>query len=286
MTELADFELRDGIYVHPEDGSESSYRRVWEQEARHDHVVSAIARPAPDDSLQQLTAKVTPIWDRLPAGSRFDTILDVGCGYGRLALALSSRRGVRCERYIGLDISEAMLRHLARYWRRFDPFPGAEPVLVRASADRLPLEDRSVDLVVSSAVFLHMGRAYVREALAEIARVLLPGGRFVFESSFPNRFCPANAPSVLRGLLGERRPNQLKYYSRGEVERLVRGSGLPARVPGYEIVPNERAVLPKSVGRRAVPHARRLNAIVNRRVSRGDRVFAASFTVASTNLDA
>jgi SAM-dependent methyltransferase len=282
-TAPAGFVLRDGILV-AEDHDPSPYREIWEEEARADHVVSAIARPAPDETLEQLTAKLTGVWERIPRGSELGTILDVGCGYGRLALALSRLRGVRCSRYVGVDISETMLRHLNEYRERFDVFPGAEPTLLCTSADRLPLESESVDLAVSSVVFLHMGRTFLARTLAEIVRVLKPDGRFVFEASFPNRLAPANAPAVIRSRGRERRPNQLKYYSAAEVRRLLDDAGLGSRGGGYRIEPSERALLPKAVAGRRIPLARRINAVVAQRAGRADRFLAVSFTVTSANL--
>jgi hypothetical protein len=98
-----------------------------------------------------------------------------------------------------------------------------------------------------------MGDRYVRGALAEVARVLRPGGAYVFEASFPNRHNPGNLPWVLGGVV-ERRPNQVKFRSRGDVERLLRESGLAARFP-YVIEPASYALLPKGL----VPGARWVN---------------------------
>ena len=282
-TTPAGFALRDGILV-AEGGGSSPYREIWEEEARADPVVSAIARPAPDQTLEQLTAKLTGVWERIPHGSELGTILDVGCGYGRLALALSRLRGVRCSRYVGVDISETMLRRLREYRERFDVFPGAETTLLCTSADRLPLEDESVDLAISSVVFLHMGPTYLARTLAELVRVLRPDGRFVFEASFPNRLSPANLPAVLRSRGPERRPNQVKYYSAAEVRRLLDEAGLANRGGGYRIEPSERALLPKAVAGRRIPAARTLNRAIARRASRADAVLAVSFTVTSAKL--
>jgi SAM-dependent methyltransferase len=245
------------------------YRQVWEAEAAEDHVRSAIAAGG-DESLAALTGKVTPLWETLPAGAHHGTILDLGCGYGRIALHLGLNRGITTDRYVGVDISDGMLGHLRRYREQFGLWPDAEVETVRASIDELPLADESVDLAVSSAVFLHMGDRYVRGALAEVARVLRPDGAFVFEASFPNRHNPGNLPWVLGGVW-ERRPNQVKFRSRGDVERLLRESGLAARFR-YAIEPASYALLPKGL----VPGARRVNAWASRR-----RLFPESFNVRS-----
>ena len=56
------------------------------------------------------------------------------------------------------------------------------------------MESDSVDLALTSAVFLHMGKGFVERAVAEIARVLKPGGQFVFDVSFPNAREPGQLP--------------------------------------------------------------------------------------------
>ncbi|MBD0330416.1 MAG: class I SAM-dependent methyltransferase [Thermoleophilia bacterium] len=281
MSSLDDrFVLTDGIYERVE-AEESAYRRQWEQEAEEDHVVAAIARAAPEDSFEQLTAKVTPVWERIPPGARYGTILDVGTGYGRIALHLSAARGVTCSRFVAIDISRRMLQHLRRYAERFELFPGAELMLVRAPADELPLENASVDLAISSAVFLHMERDQVATTLREIARVLKPGGDVVFEASFPNKLSPANLPSVLAGLRGRRRPNQVSYYSTREVAELIERSGLLDRIAGYALEAPEHAVLPNAVAGRGVPLARRLNSFVADRGWGGDGLLGVTFTVTS-----
>jgi arsenite methyltransferase len=249
---------------------DDAYRQIWETEAAEDHVRSAIATGG-EQTVEALTAKVTPVWETLPAGAHYGTILDLGCGYGRIALHLGLNRRLSTDRYVGADISQGMLDHLAAYRERLGLWPDAEVELVRTSIDALPLADDSVDLAVSSAVFLHMGDRFVRGALAEVARVLKPEGAFVFEASFPNRHNPGNLPWVVAGALRERRPNQVKFRSRADVDRLLRDSGLGLRF-AYAIEPATYALLPKGL----VPGARRVNALVAQR-----RLFPESFNVRS-----
>jgi arsenite methyltransferase len=248
--------VRDGIAYAEE--SPSAYRARWEGEARSDHVESALATPDAHDDLAALTAKVTAVWDRFPPAHRVGTLVDLGTGYGRIPLHLSHNRGLRCDTFCGVDISEAMLHRLLEYRERFDVFLGASVHAICASADRLPLATGSADLVVSSAVFLHMGKSYVRRALVEVARVLRPGGAFVFESSFPNPYNPLNLPSRLKPPR-LRKPNAMKYWTRAEVEALIRESGLAGRTGPFTVEPTRFAILPKRVGPLRVPLARRAN---------------------------
>lgn len=77
---------------------------------------------------------MTPIWAALPAGARYGTILDLGCGYGRIALHLGIGRGIACDRHVGVDIADGMLRHLLRYREQFDLFPAWRARTRRAAA--------------------------------------------------------------------------------------------------------------------------------------------------------
>ena len=131
------------------------------------------------------------MWDRIPRGTDLGTVLEIGAGYGRIPLYLARERDVTWTAYCALDISETMLRRLAEYRERFAP--GDSPLyLLCASADELPLQDESVDTVLTSVVFLHMGKSFVARAVAEIARVLRPGGR---SSSTPRSRTRATRPT-------------------------------------------------------------------------------------------
>jgi len=60
---------------------------------------------------------------------------------------------------------------------------GGGPVYAQSSADHLPFADGSFDAVVACLVFEHIDA--VDEAIGEVARVLEPGGRFVFFLNHP-----------------------------------------------------------------------------------------------------
>jgi len=275
-----DFRDEDGVWVARSERADSAYEAAWEEAAATDHVTAAIARSAEHESLAELTAKTTAIWDRLPEEG-LGTILDLGCGYGRLALHLSLNRGFACDAYVGVDVSPTMLRHALAYRNRFGAFPDARFVLLQASAHELPLADDSIDVVISSAVFLHMGKRFVELALREAARVLRSGGSFVFETSFPNRWCPANAPVALRRLSRRGDPLDVELYSLREVRNAVRDSGLPRKVGRWSIEPAERAILPKRVGPVVMGWARRWNDAAQRRALGPDAITAVSFSASS-----
>ncbi|HEX7599595.1 MAG TPA: class I SAM-dependent methyltransferase [Polyangia bacterium] len=92
-------------------------------------------------------------------------VLEAGCGTG-LLLAETARVA---RKAVGLDLSKSMLG-LAQH-------RGLE--VVQGSLTALPLPDQSVDLVYSMKVLAHVPP--IREALAELARVVRPGGHLLLE---------------------------------------------------------------------------------------------------------
>jgi SAM-dependent methyltransferase len=105
-------------------------------------------------------------------GGTFD-LLDVGTGTG--ALALASLERWPAARVTGIDASSRMLEVAAERTRAHTAASPERLRLVTATADRLPLADRSIDVAVSSFVIqLVPKRAAV---LREIRRVLRPGGQ-------------------------------------------------------------------------------------------------------------
>ena len=102
-----------------------------------------------------------------------DRVLDVGSGTGLLALAVAPN----CAGVWAIDVSPAMIEHL-RWVLAGTHVENVYPLV--ASAASLPLDDASIDLVVSNYCFHHLNEAGKRDALAEAFRVLTPGGRLVF----------------------------------------------------------------------------------------------------------
>jgi ubiquinone/menaquinone biosynthesis C-methylase UbiE len=96
-----------------------------------------------------------------------DRVLDLGCGDGHL-LELLIGRG--CRELVGIDMSP---EELARAAQR----PALRGVrLVEARAHELPLPAGSFDWAVSHLAFMLMSE--VEAVVAELARVVRPGGRF------------------------------------------------------------------------------------------------------------
>ncbi|MBV8981275.1 MAG: class I SAM-dependent methyltransferase [Acidimicrobiia bacterium] len=100
------------------------------------------------------------------------SVLDVGCGEGQVSrLAAGNGAG----RAVGVDPTWAQLS-VARQ-------RGGPPHYGQADAAALPFGSASFDAVVACLVFEHIDA--VDEALAEVGRVLRPGGRFLFFLNHP-----------------------------------------------------------------------------------------------------
>lgn len=253
--------VQHGDIFHPAAAVDANdaYRAIWNQEADQDAVYSATGVVSHgQEDYATLTVTRQPLWTGFPR-RHFGTIMEVGCGYGRVPLILSREQGVSCDRYIGVDIAANMLARFARYRRQYDVFPGADIKLVCASAEQVPLEPDSVDLVISSSVFLHMGKQFVSETFAHIARVLRPGGAIVFDTSFPNGHAIGMIPVRLYGWFAPNKPNRVKHYTRRELVRLMQSSGLAAKVGTYTIEPTVFAIMPTHFRTLRIPLAARLN---------------------------
>jgi ubiquinone/menaquinone biosynthesis C-methylase UbiE len=101
----------------------------------------------------------------------FQKILDVGCGDGQIARALAAQG----SDVLGIDPTEL---HIAIARER-----AGGPRYELGSALKLPVDDASQDAVVACLVFEHIDE--VDKALAEVSRVLKPGGQFSFFLNHP-----------------------------------------------------------------------------------------------------
>ncbi len=106
-------------------------------------------------------------------------VLEIGSGAGQCSRWLRARGATG----VGLDVSERQLQHS----RRIDDHTGLAVPSVCATATALPFADASFDVAFSSFGALQFV-ADLATCLAEVRRVLRPGGRFAFSITHPVRW--------------------------------------------------------------------------------------------------
>jgi ubiquinone/menaquinone biosynthesis C-methylase UbiE len=106
------------------------------------------------------------------------TLLDLGCGVGRLAVhVIPTLVG---GSYIGIDISQTMLK---RGKARIDgaiPNPPCQVRWIKQTTPEFEIADNSVDMMCAFSVFTHMEHEDAYQYLKAALRIVKPHGRFIF----------------------------------------------------------------------------------------------------------
>jgi ubiquinone/menaquinone biosynthesis C-methylase UbiE len=106
---------------------------------------------------------------RLASG---ESVLDVGCGTGTLAITAKRRVGPTGTVH-GVDASPEMLLRAEKKAKK----AGVEVLFRNTLAESLPFADAHFDAVLSTVMFHHLPRKARLRCAREIRRVLKPGGR-------------------------------------------------------------------------------------------------------------
>jgi len=138
-----------------------------------------------------------------------ESVLDIGCGGGQLLGLILGQREFEAA---GLDISAEMIE-LAR--RRL----GRSVDLRTGDAEQLPWERNSFDLITCTFSFHHYPQP--AKALAEMRRVIRPGGRLILGEP--------NLPVPLRQLFNLLLPlspsGDVRFYGRQELDKMLSQKG-------------------------------------------------------------
>ena len=151
----------------------------------------------------------------IPPGAK---VLEIGCGDGGGAAIFA--RSFAPSLYHGLDVDPAMVTIAAG--RRKGP-AWDNRLFVLGDAEHLPYPDAAFDAVVNFGIIHHLPDW--RRGVAEVARVLRPGGVFYFEEIYP----PLYANPLFRRILAHPRENR---FHGPEFRAALAEEGLSLR-PGY-----------------------------------------------------
>lgn len=148
-------------------------------------------------------------------------MLDVACGTGRFLRAF--RLAWPAMAMSGLDLSPSYLEEAGRH------LAGLRPVdLICANAETIPLPDDSVD-IVTSVFLLHELPAEVRRTVvAEMARVLKPGGLMVIVDSLQMGDRP-DWDGLLEAFPARFHEPYFREYTLDDLDRLMSDAGLTQR---------------------------------------------------------
>ncbi len=173
-------------YYNSED-ADAFYRRVWGGEDIHIGLYESDDEPIFDASRRTVACMADLLGELRPD----QHVLDLGAGYGGSARYLATAFGCRVTALNLSEVENARNRGITRA-HHLDALID----IVDGSFDDIPAEHASFDVVWSQDAILHSGdrRRVVREA----ARVLKPGGVFIFTDPMQADDCP---PGVLQPIL-------------------------------------------------------------------------------------
>ena len=151
--------------------------------------------PIPPREMRELVGPTDPaLFDNPTGGLVFDvglpaeqfrSVLDFGCGCGRIGRQFI-QQSPRPQRYEGLDLHAGMIRWASENLAPCAPgfrfthhdvfYPAFNPGDGKPRHQRLPFGDAEFSFIVAISVFTHLTQDQTEAYLAEMARVMEPGG--------------------------------------------------------------------------------------------------------------
>ena len=152
----------------------------WDKRA-NDGMIEAICSGCTDDDLfwgsgiQESIDVINLLNEHMSAGAfkKNDVIVDLGCGSGRVVGPMAAL--VPNVKFFGVDVSNVMLKQARS---RFKAIKNLRFKAVRKTDGKIPLGDKSVNAVFEVLTLQHLPRQMLPAVVAEVVRVLKPGGLF------------------------------------------------------------------------------------------------------------
>jgi ubiquinone/menaquinone biosynthesis C-methylase UbiE len=214
----------------------STTNRRWERMAGSDPLWAVLTHSSKRgnrwDPVEFLATGQTDVRETLNQAARLGLFpgngpaIDVGCGAGRLTLALASQLGEA----VGVDFSAAMIH-------KAEELKGATNSVTFLNIEGSDLRDlpsAKFGLVYSLLALQHMPRSVARTYLADFCRIVAPGGVLIFQ-------LPTGRASGLIGwygkvlywLQGPIRKMEMNSYRPHEIESIMKSGGcrLVAGIP-------------------------------------------------------
>ena len=167
--------------------ADSFYAAIWGGEDIHIGIYQMTGEAVARASARTVETMALRLHDL----TKQDRVLDIGAGYGGAGRALAKRYGCRVDCLNLSDVQNERNRQLTREAGLSDRVR-----VVHANFESIPGEGDAYDAVWSQDAILHSGAR--DKVLAEVARVLKPGGSFVFTDPMQTDDCP---PDVLQPVL-------------------------------------------------------------------------------------
>ena len=187
-----------------------------ESAALYDYQVEVLFTGGADAMRRQLLVPLRAAFDRMPI--RTSRMIDVACGTGRF-LTFVKDNYPRLH-VTGIDLSAPYLMEARRRLDRW-----SRTALAVGQAERLPFATASIDIASCIFLFHELPRPVRRQAAAEVARVLRPGGVLLFMDSI-QRGDRADYDPLLDRFPKAMHEPYFADYVEDDLQRLFREQGL------------------------------------------------------------
>jgi ubiquinone/menaquinone biosynthesis C-methylase UbiE len=159
----------------------AAYGQVWNAPSVSGSVVSARTSVAgtadPQEYERSGEATAGDIVEHAQVTST-DTVLEIGCGTGRIGVKLAPR----CGHWIGADVSTNMLGHAREALHDVVQAGAHVSFLPLNGVDLAGVDTATIDVAYCSGVFMHLDEWDRYRYVTEARRVLKPGGRLYFDN--------------------------------------------------------------------------------------------------------